>query len=113
MMIRRIFILLICILVMIATNASAETAATSVKASLQKNEIYIGENTRIIVTVSPWSVSDSELEYSSDNSDVAIAGIGVVVGKSAGYANITVTVKGTSISDTVRIKVTEKEVNIR
>jgi len=108
-MIKRIFIILICVLVMLATSVSAETAVKSIRISLQKSEINVGDYERISTSVMPFNAEDYELTYTSDNPDVCIAAIGAVIAVSEGTATITVKVAGTDISDSVTVTVKNPE----
>lgn len=64
---------------------------TSVKASISKTTLEVGETAKIAASVLPTNATIKTLTYSSSNSNVAeVSKTGVVTAKSAGIATITV-----------------------
>ncbi|OQB13472.1 MAG: Bacterial Ig-like domain (group 2) [Firmicutes bacterium ADurb.Bin193] len=98
-------ILVMCTLACGMTVSAEETIpAESLTISLSDTMI-IGETQKIKVSVLPSRASDYELEYISSDDTVAKAAIGTVIANAEGIADITVKIKDTDLSDTVRVKV--------
>ena len=56
-------------------------------------ELYVGENERLVASVIPEDSTNYELEWTSDNPQVANVYSGIVVASSEGRATITVSIK--------------------
>ena len=105
---RLISIVLAFVFILSAIVVFAEAVdVESIKIGLSSTVMKVGETQKIIVSVTP-SNANPEFEYESDNPDVVTAGIGTLIAKSEGVANITVKVAGMQIQDTVMITVSNK-----
>ena len=103
-----LFIAVLLALTSITTAFAEDVEVESIKISLKSTTMKIGDTQKVIITVNP---SDAELsyEYKSDNSGVVTAAVGTLIAKAEGTANITVSVKGTDIKDTVLVTVLSKD----
>lgn len=78
--------------------------------SLDKNnlELKIGDTYTLTSTITPNNATNKEVEWSSNNSDVATVENGKIVAKNKGDAKITVKSKDTGISASCKITVTAR-----
>lgn len=102
-----ISIFLVGCMLLFSMTAMAEELNTveKIKISVKNTTMEVGSTQKINVTVEPSSAAECSFEYSSDNPDVVTAAIGTLIANREGTANITVTVAGTEISDTIQISV--------
>ncbi len=82
--------------------------------SLDKNnlELKIGDTYTLTSTITPNNATNKEVEWSSNNSDVATVENGKIVAKNKGEAKITVKSKDTGVSATCNVKVVKKVTEI-
>lgn len=82
--------------------------------SLDKNnlELKIGDTYTLTSTITPNNATNKEVEWSSNNSDVATVENGKIVAKNKGEARITVKSKDTGVSATCNVKVVKKVTEI-
>ena len=82
--------------------------------SLDKNnlELKIGDTYTLTSTITPNNATNKEVEWSSNNSDVATVENGKIVAKNKGDAKITVKSKDTGVSATCNVKVVKKVTEI-
>lgn len=82
--------------------------------SLDKNnlELKIGDAYTLTSTITPNNATNKEVEWSSNNSDVATVENGKIVAKNKGEAKITVKSKDTGVSATCNVKVVKKVTEI-
>jgi uncharacterized protein YjdB len=105
-----IFIILIMCMTVPITSvwANDNIYPESIKITVKNTVMKIGDTQKIVTNVSPAAASDYTLEFISDKPDVVTAGIGTLIAKSEGSANITAKISGTEISDTIVITVKDK-----
>lgn len=82
--------------------------------SLDKNnlELKIGDTYTLTSTITPNNATNKEVEWSSNNSDVATVENGKIVAKNKGEAKITVKSKDTGVSATCNVKIVKKVTEI-
>ena len=98
--------------VSINQSTQQQSSEISVKSvSLDKNKITIKENETetLIASVSPTNATNKSVTWSTSNSSVATVKDGIVTGKKAGNAVITVTTKDGAKTATCNVEVQEDE----
>lgn len=82
-----------------------DVAVTGVTLNKSTTTLGVGDTETLVATVAPANATDKTVAWSSDDSAVADVTDGVVEGKSAGTATITVTTTDGSFTDTCEVTV--------
>ena len=85
--------------------AEDSIAVTSIQMSVSDTSMLVGETQKLKLYISPSNAENYEITYESSNSEIVTAAIGTIIAKKVGTADITVKVKNTDISDTIKITV--------
>lgn len=106
--IKLISIMLMCTLLS-GYSAYAEDgiAVTAIKVSVSDTSMLVGETQKLKLYITPNNAENYEITYESSNSEIVTAAIGTIIAKNVGTADITVKVKNTNISETIKITVTK------
>lgn len=99
-------LLAFCIVLGMTVLAAEESVPPeSIKIILNTTVMEVGATQKIKSAVTPSNAENYELEYSSSDPQVVTAAIGTLIANAEGTADITVSIKGTEISDTVTVTV--------
>lgn len=88
---------------------TAEVKVSSITTNSDTYTVICGETCGVQTTLAPVNVTNSMLEWTSSNADVATVYNGLIRGLKAGECNITITANdGSGITKTVKVIVSEK-----
>ena len=88
---------------------TAEVKVSSITTNADTYTVLCGETCGVQTTLAPVNVTNSMLEWTSSNADVATVYNGLIRGIKAGECNITITANdGSGITKTVKVVVNEK-----
>lgn len=88
---------------------TAEVKVSSITTNSDTYTVLCGETCGVQTTLAPVNVTNSMLEWTSSNADVATVYNGLIRGLKAGECNITITANdGSGITKTVKVIVSEK-----
>lgn len=88
---------------------TAEVKVSSITTNSDTYTVICGETCGVQTTLAPVNVTNSMLEWTSSNADVATVYKGLIRGLKAGECNITITANdGSGITKTVKVIVSEK-----
>lgn len=91
---------------------TAEVKASSITTNNDTYTVICGETCGVQTTLAPVNVTNSMLEWTSSNTDVATVYNGLIRGLKAGECDITITANGNSaITKTVKVIVSEEPYN--
>jgi len=83
--------------------------ASSISLNLSETSLFVGETSKLRTTILPENTTNKEVEWSTENSEIATVDNGFVTAISKGKTNIIVKLQGTNIADTCKIKIENVE----